>query len=166
MSERRRSRRTETEDSGCADKEVQVTLEIPEEVQAENTPEPAPAPEVQDTAEVQENTGEPYSFIFRGTVVKINPCMSTKDELTRILSGARGKRAVPTLVSYMSVTSDAERSALIDVNSTLLSTAWEVFCIKEKSPTPENFLNMVREILSGPVPRLFCNVSHVVLKKP
>lgn len=144
--------------------EPEPIVEPEPEPEPEDTPEPE---EEQETyMEVQPRTKIVYRMGGNGPVpIEVTveePSVDLKSILTRILSVEKGKRSIPTLVSYTSRSTDTKRYVIIDVNYIVLDDAWTVYC--EYDTDPEKFLGMVYDILDIAVPRMYRGVAPLSLE--
>ena len=96
--------------------------------------------------------------------VKEEPERSVEDELKDILNVQRGKRAVPSLISFYSARSNALRYVIVDVTDSIVSDAWKKY--KEMCPSPdaEEFMGLLYKILNTDVPRMYRAVAPVDLR--
>lgn len=84
-------------------------------------------------------------------------------EMAKILSPQKGKRAVPTLISFESSYAHARRWVIIDINNVLLEEAWN--CWKRHGyHDDELFLDTIYKITKIEVPRMFRVVATLDLK--
>lgn len=138
---------------------------IPEPI-PEDVPEPEDEPEEEIYMEVQPRKEVVYRMGKNGPepieVAVEEPSVDLKSMLTRILSVEKGKRSIPTLVSYTSRSTDTKRYVIIDVNYIVLDDAWTVYC--EYDTDPEKFLGMVYDILDIAVPRMYRGVAPLSLE--
>ena len=81
-----------------------------------------------------------------------------KDVLRRVLDVPKGKRAVPTLVSYRNVWTGEKRFLIIDVPEPVLRTAWDEWRFATGGTDPEVFIGDVCSVLETDYPRLYRNV--------
>lgn len=81
-----------------------------------------------------------------------------KDVLRRVLDVPKGKRAVPTLVSYRNVWTGEKRFLIIDVPEPVLRTAWSEWKAATGQTDPEVFIGDVCSVLDTDYPRLYRNV--------
>ena len=81
-----------------------------------------------------------------------------KDVLRRVLDVPKGKRAVPTLVSYRNVWTGEKRFLIIDVPEPVLRTAWGEWRAATGQTDPEVFIGDVCSVLDTDYPRLYRNV--------
>lgn len=81
-----------------------------------------------------------------------------KDVLRRVLDVPKGKRAVPTLVSYRNVWTGEKRFLIIDVPEPVLRTAWDEWRAATGQTDPEVFIGDVCSVLDTDYPRLYRNV--------
>ena len=81
-----------------------------------------------------------------------------KDVLRRVLDVPKGKRAVPTLVSYRNVWTGEKRFLIIDVPEPVLRTAWDEWKAATGQTDPEVFIGDVCSVLDTDYPRLYRNV--------
>ena len=86
-------------------------------------------------------------------------------ELRTILNVQRGKRAVPSYVTFFSVRSNAYRHVIIDVTDSIIEEAWLKYQEMAPAVDEEEFLGMVYSILEVDVPRMYRAVAPVVLKR-
>lgn len=152
--------------------EPEPTVEPEPEPEPEPIPEPIPedVPEPEEEQEiymeVQPRTKVVYRMGGNGPVpIEVTveePSVDLKSILTRILSVEKGKRSIPTLVSYTSRSTDTKRYVIIDVNYIVLDDAWTVYC--EYDTDPEKFLGMVYDILDIAVPRMYRGVAPLSLE--
>ena len=70
----------------------------------------------------------------------------------------KGKRAVPTLVSYRNVWTGEKRFLIIDVPEPVLRTAWDEWRFATGGTDPEVFIGDVCSVLETDYPRLYRNV--------
>lgn len=85
------------------------------------------------------------------------------DRLTYILDVQRGKRTVPTLVSF-SVTGGI-RYVIVDVNVNLVEDAWKEYKADRRDKSnPEEFMDMLYKILHTSIPRMYRAVAPIHLK--
>lgn len=91
--------------------------------------------------------------------------VSVVDELTAILNVQRGKRAVPSLITFFSARSNAYRHVIVDVTDSIVEEAWKKY--KEMCPNvdEEEFMGIIYKILNTDVPRMYRAVAPVTLKK-
>ena len=138
---------------------------IPEPI-PEDVSEPKDEPEEEIYMEVQPRKEVVYRMGRNGPepieVAVEEPSVDLKSMLTRILSVEKGKRSIPTLVSYTSRSTDTKRFVIIDVNYMVLDDAWTVYC--EYDTDPEKFLGMVYDILDIAVPRMYRGVAPLSLE--
>ena len=83
---------------------------------------------------------------------------SGRDVLRRVLDVPKGKRAVPTLVSYRNVWTGEKRFLIIDVPEPVLRTAWDEWRSATGGTDPEVFIGDVCSVLETDYPRLYRNV--------
>ena len=83
---------------------------------------------------------------------------SGRDVLRRVLDVPKGKRAVPTLVSYRNVWTGEKRFLIIDVPEPVLRTAWDEWRFATGGTDPEVFIGDVCSVLETDYPRLYRNV--------
>lgn len=83
---------------------------------------------------------------------------SGRDVLRRVLDVPKGKRAVPTLMSYRNVWTGEKRFLIIDVPEPVLRTAWDEWRFATGGTDPEVFIGDVCSVLETDYPRLYRNV--------
>ena len=83
---------------------------------------------------------------------------SGRDVLRRVLDVPKGKRAVPTLVSYRNVWTGEKRFLIIDVPEPVLRTAWDEWRFATGGTDPEVFIGDACSVLETDYPRLYRNV--------
>ena len=83
---------------------------------------------------------------------------SGRDVLRRVLDVPKGKRAVPTPVSYRNVWTGGKRFLIIDVPEPVLRTAWDEWRFATGGTDPEVFIGDVCSVLETDYPRLYRNV--------
>lgn len=88
---------------------------------------------------------------------------SLREEMKAILNVKKGKRAVPTRVTYYSQYSRSKRWVIIDVNNYLLSEAWKVYKEKSEDKDPDVFMATVYDLLQVEIPRMYVAVAEIEL---
>ena len=92
--------------------------------------------------------------------------LSVEDEMRAILNTQKGKRAVPSLVTFFSVRSNAQRHVIVDVTDSIMEETWAKYKeIKGFEADEEEFMTFVYKILDVDIPRMYRAVAPVVLKK-
>ena len=89
-----------------------------------------------------------------------------EDAIKDILNVQKGKRAVPTLITFYSANSRAIRHVIVDVTDSIIEEAWAKY--KEKMGNyadDEEFMALVYKILDVDIPRMYRAVAHVTLKR-
>ena len=89
--------------------------------------------------------------------------MNGRDVLRRVLDVPKGKRAVPTLLSYRNVWTGEKRFLIIDVPEPVLRTAWSAWRETTGQNDPEVFIGDVCSVLETDYPRLYRNVVPLEL---
>ena len=91
------------------------------------------------------------------TVDEVTPT-SGREVLLGVLNAPKGKRAVPTLVSYNNVWTGERRYLIIDVSEPLLRTAWDRWRAATGQTDPEVFIGDVCHVLDTDYPRMYRTV--------
>lgn len=83
-----------------------------------------------------------------------------------ILNVQKGKRAVPTLITFYSANSRAIRHVIVDVTDSIIEEAWAKYKeIMGYHADDEEFMALVYKILEVDIPRMYRAVAHVTLKR-
>lgn len=83
-----------------------------------------------------------------------------------ILNVQKGKRAVPTLITFYSANSRAIRHVIVDVTDSIIEEAWAKYKeIMGYQADDEEFMALVYKILEVDIPRMYRAVAHVTLKR-
>lgn len=86
--------------------------------------------------------------------------------LTEILNVPKGKRAVPTFVTFYAARSNAQRHVIVDVVDSVIEEAWAKYVeIKGYEADEEEFMGLLYKITNSDVPRMYRSVGYVTLKK-
>ncbi len=118
---------------------------------------------VKPALKIEEETGNKPFDAPNAVILDKKP--SVEEELKVILTVQRGKRAVPTLITFFSARSNAYRHVIVDVTDSIVEDAWVRY--KELCPSPdeEEFMGLVYKILNTDIPRMYRAVATVTLKK-
>lgn len=82
-------------------------------------------------------------------------------EMVEIFKPQKGKRAVPTLIEYVSSPTGARRFILLDIKEDIIEEAERRYVAEGGSPRDdEAFLNLVYKITGHEVPRMFRTVAY------
>ena len=110
------------------------------------------------------NTEDPG---FDPTQVTISElAKQSEDAIKGILNVQKGKRAVPTLITFYSANSRAIRHVIVDVTDSIIEEAWAKYKeVMGNYADDEEFMAMVYKILSIDIPRMYRAVAPVVLKR-
>ena len=99
-------------------------------------------------------------------VVVTDRAKETEEALKAILNVQKGKRAVPTLVTFYSANSRAIRHVIVDVTDSIVEEAWAKY--KEMmgyQADDEEFMGLLYKILDIDIPRMYRAVAHGTLKR-
>ena len=132
------------------DAPVEITLK--EEKKAEKTEE--------------KPVSEAVGGIFTPSGVPETDNSALEAEIRDILNVQKGKRAVPSLVSFHSARSGADRHVIIDVTDSIIEEAWARYK-ERKAPfiDEEEFMGILYKILNTDIPRMYRAVAPVRLRK-
>ena len=83
---------------------------------------------------------------------------SGRDVLRRVLDVPKGKRDVPTLISYRNQWTGVKRHLIIDVAEPVLRTAWDEWRTCTGQTDPEVFIGDVCAVLDTDYPRMYRTV--------
>ena len=92
------------------------------------------------------------------------PKTSVEEEMKAILNSQRGKRAVPSLISFYSARSNALRYVIVDVTDSIVEETWAKYCEMTESKDAEEFMGLLYKILNVDVPRMYRAVAPVDLR--
>lgn len=81
-----------------------------------------------------------------------------RDVLRRVLDVPKGKRDVPTLISYRNQWTGVKRHLIIDVAEPILRTAWDEWRTCTGQTDPEIFIGDVCAVLDTDYPRMYRTV--------
>lgn len=126
--------------------------------------EPAPVPTTATTPEPTSITVTEPMPESTPTITMDAPAPETgREVLRRVLDVPKGKRAVPTLLSYRNVWTGEKRFIIIDVPEPVLRTAWSAWREATGQNDPEVFIGDVCSVLETDYPRLYRNVVPLEL---
>ena len=95
-----------------------------------------------------------------------SPEEDIQEALTAILDVQRGKRAVPSLITFFSVRSNAYRHVIVDVTDSLVEDSWAKYlALAGQKADEEDFMALLYKILNTDVPRMYRAVAPVTLKR-
>ena len=142
-----------------APESVTLTLDVPPKAQEEVEKAPEEAPKATETVEkapeTPEETPEDASKADKGAI---------REGMKAILCVKKGKRDVPTEISYYSEYCRADRYVIVDINRNLLAEAWAYYCANRDDKDPEVFLATVYDICKVDIPRMYRAVGRLRLE--
>lgn len=121
-------------------------------------------PEPKKVPERTENVGNKPADLPNAVVPEKE--LSVEDELKAILNVPKGKRAVPTFVTFYAARSNALRYVIVDITDSIIEDAWKKYIkIMGHKADEEEFMGLLYKITNTDVPRMYRSVGHVTLKK-
>lgn len=109
---------------------------------------------------------EAVGGIFTPSGVPETDNSALEDEIRTILNVQKGKRAVPSLISFHSARSGADRHVIVDVTDSIIEESWAKYK-ERKAPfvDEEEFMGILYKILNTDIPRMYRAVAPVRLRK-